>query len=321
VTYLHFINLFNQYDCERHFSDGASRLYIKLLNVANEINKSRPKGAPWVVDFQRSDGYMAGVCGWSVNTLKKHRQELEKRALLSGDFGQVGRNGSGKYHLCYPVNLSNVDTITEANLSNVDTFSPENLSTSDRFSPENELNLSRNLSNVDTLIKEVKKEGSSAASAAAPTTLISEKSESKPKRGAGKPKGATLAEIAALPLPFDGAEFAEAWKTFYTTNTKQAGKNISAFELMLKKMGTKYPEAFAVLMIEKAIMGNWQGVENGGTARDFQEWQTEQARRPAPAAPTVAAIIAPELNEEFLAQQQAREDAEQAAHFAKYATA
>lgn len=339
MTYLHFINLFNQYDCELRFSDGASRLYIKLLNVANEVNKGRPKGAPWVADFRRSDGYMGAVCGWSVNTLKKHRLELEKRGLVSGDFGQVGRNATGKYHLCYPVNLSNIDTFTqgnlsdvdrfiEPNLSDVDTFSQVNLSTSDTFSPESELNLSRNLSNVDTLIEEEEKKESSAASAAPAVDFSEEVSKAaispppiKPTPKKPKPKGATHQEIAELPLPFDGVEFAGIWKSFYTTNTKQSGKAITAFELMLKKLG-KYPEGFAVVMLERAIMGDWQGVENDGTPRALTQWQAEQAQKPAP--PSVAAsapVITPKLNEDFLAQQQAREEAEQAAHFAKYATA
>ncbi len=121
-------------------------------------------------------------------------------------------------------------------------------------------------------------------------------------------------------MPFEGPEFAQVWRTFYTENAKQVGKPLSAFELMLKKLGAR-PEAFAVLMVEKAIMGNWQGVENGGTARDFLEWQAEQARRPAPAAPTTTPAEAPEMNTEFLAQEQAAAAAKRAARLAELQTA
>jgi hypothetical protein len=52
---------------------------------------------------------------------------------------------------------------------------------------------------------------------------------------------------------------------------------------MLTKLGNK-PEGFAIVMLEAAIQGNWSGVENGGTAKAFEEWQAAQARQPAPPA-------------------------------------
>lgn len=314
MTYLDYINLFNRYDRQLRFSDGASRLYIKVLDVVNEINRSRPKGAPWVVDFQRSDGYLAGVYGCSINTVKNHRKELVERGLLSGNFGQSGRNSSGKYHLCYPsVNVSDVDTFTENNISDVDTINPLNLSTSDTISSEKQLNVSANVSSVDTLYIEEEKEESNTASAASTSISSSKKAAGKK----AKPTPATHEQIAALTLPHNGTEFAEAWQSFYTTNSKQAGKAITAFMLMLKILG-KYPEGYAVVMLERAIMGDWQGVENGGTARALAEWQAEQARNPTPVqAPQPAPV--PELNVEFIAQQEAARQAERAEHFARFA--
>jgi hypothetical protein len=342
MTYLNYINLFNRYDRELRFSDGASRLYIKVLDVVNEINRDRPKGAPWIVDFQRSDGYLAGVYGCSINTVKNHRKELVERGLLSGDFGQSGRNSSGKYHLCYPsanmssvdtitgVNISTLDTIAEDNISNVDTISLLNLSTFDTISPEKPLNVSANVSTLDTLYIEEEKEESSAASAAptsdffegvTKTVILSAPTPSKPASKKPKAKGATHEEIASLPLPFDGAEFAEAWLNFYTTNTRQAGKALTAFQLMLKRLG-KMPEGFAVVTLERALMSNWQGIEHGGTPRDLAEWQAEQARRltPAPAAPESQTSAAPEMNPEFLAQQDAEQAAKRAARLAELTT-
>ncbi|MGI4862618.1 MAG: hypothetical protein ACRYFZ_01755 [Janthinobacterium lividum] len=164
-----------------------------------------------------------------------------------------------------------------------------------------------------TTIKK-RKEESSAASAA--PASASSSSEPAPKKL--KAKGASHEEVAGLPLPFGGAAFAEAWLNFYTTNTKQAGKAITAFQLMLKKLGN-YPEGFAVQMLERALMANWQGVEHGGTPRDLAEWQTEQARqpKPAPALPDAAPIEAPEMNPEFLAQQDAEQVAKRAARLAE----
>jgi hypothetical protein len=296
-------------------SGNAYKLYLKLLSIANVVG--------WPAEFAKSDSYVAAVCGFSENTMKDCRTKLVAAGLLATIPGKMGRGATTVYQLLGQAKVKNkvseFDTLAPNKPSEFDTLPDGKPSNSDTLNTEKGPN---KVSNFDTpYIDKNREEGSSVADAAAPTPSISEKPEAKPKRGAGKPKGATHEEIAALPLPYPGAEFAETWKTFYTTNTKQVGKNISAFELMLKRMGRKYPEAFAVLMLEKAIMGNWQGAENGGTARDFQDWQAEQARNPAPAAPTIVPSITPEINEEFLAQQQAREDAEQAAHFAKYATA
>lgn len=299
MTYLDYIVLFNQRDQERSFSGNATRLYLKLLHLANSIG--------WPAEFAKPDPYVSAVCGFSGNTMKDCRTQLVERGLLAVMPGGSGRGAVTSYQLLGLKKVSNPDTLPAEKVANSDTLPSDMVSKPDTISPENGNKVSEKVSNFDTPIID-KEEGSSAASAAAPASTSPSQ---KPAGRQQKAKGATHEEIAALPLPFDGAEFAEAWRTFYTTNTKQAGKNISAFALMLKKLG-KYPEAFAVLMIEKSIMGNWQGVENGGTARDFQEWQTEQARRPAPAAPTIAPSIAPELNEEFLAQQQAREEATRA---------
>lgn len=129
--------------------------------------------------------------------------------------------------------------------------------------------------------------------------------------------GASLAEIASLTLPHAAPEFAEAWRTFTMTNTKQAGKPLTAFELMLKKLG-KYPAAFAVVMLEAAIQGNWSGVENAGTARAFTEWQNEQTRQatlrpmPMPSAGP-APRTTPDYNPEVVAERQRQREAEAAA--------
>lgn len=325
VTYLDYIVFFEKCDQQqpKGFSGNTTRLYHKLLALANTIG--------WPAEFAKSDPYVAGVCNLAINTMKECRKELVAAGMITAVVGGTGRNAATTYKLLNPskidvfpaVNQSKIDGFTpEATLndSNSDGFSIVNASNSDGFTSENSLNPSKNTSNFDTLYIDKEEVVVSAADAATPPASLPVK-----KTGAKKPKakGATHEEIAALPLPFEGSEFAETWHTFYTTNTKQHGKAITAFSLMLKKLGAK-PEAFAVLMLEKAIMGNWQGVENGGTARDFLDWQAEQARRPTPAPTTIllpATTEQPKANEEFLAQQAAAAAAEQKAHFDKYATA
>lgn len=322
MTYLDYIVFFEKLDQQqpKGFSGNTTRLYLKLLAIANQIG--------WPTEFAKSNPYVAGVCNMAINTMKDCRDELVAAGLLVATDAGNGRSAATTYKL---VNPSKIDELPTVNPSNFDGFTPKaeinpseidglptvNPSISDGFKPEIALNPSKNPSNFDTLYIDKDKEGSSAANAAAPAASFSQPAQ-KPAPKSKKAKGATHEEIAALPLPFEGAEFADTWRTFYTTNTKQVGKNISAFVLMLKKLGAK-PEAFAVVMLEKAIMGNWQGVENAGTGRDLQEWQAEQARKPTPTAPTAPTVEAPEMNPEFLAQQDAAAAAKRAARRAELA--
>jgi hypothetical protein len=306
VTYLDYIIFLEKCDQVEALSGNAYKLYLKLLAIANVIG--------WPKEFAKSDPYMAGVCDIASNTMTRCRAELEKRGLIKVTTGGIGRKAAATYELLKP---AKIEVFTDEKASKIEVIEPVNTSKIEAFTPENGLNTSGNTSKIEGLILDKEKEVVvSAASAAAPASI----SEPAKKSAAKTAKGATHAEVAALPLPFEGAEFAETWRSFYTTNPKQAGKNISAFVLMLKKLGN-YPEGFAVLMLERAIMGNWQGIENAGTARDFADWQQQQASQPKPAAPLSAEPEAPQMNQEFLAQQAAAAEARRAARLAELAAA
>lgn len=240
----------------------------------------------------------AGILLRETNQKAQH-----KRLLTPADLPQILREPTAEsagapYDL--PQNLREAPAKSAADL-------PQNLRepTADFADINYTLNTKGNTSENDT------------AAIAAGGVLISEK---KAAGKAGKKSVATSAEIAALELPHAGPEFAEAWRTFSTANTKQAGKPLTAFELMLKKLG-KHPAGFAVVMLEAAIQGNWSGVENAGTARAFAEWQAEQARQPAAPRPLSAPPLTtgppprttPDLNPEVVAQRQAQRDAQAAA--------
>jgi hypothetical protein len=304
VTYLDYIVFFEKRDHVQAFSGNATRLYLKLLHLANL--------AGWPAEFAKPDPYVAAVCGFSENTMKDCRTKLVASGLLATTPGKMGRGAVTVYRLLAADNgnnkVSNSDTLPVKKVSNSDTLTPSKVSNSDTLPVKKSDKVSDKVSNSDTLNIDKEKESSSAASAATSSTSLSGKKATTKKPSS---KGASHEEIAALPLPFNGADFAEAWHTFYATNTKQAGKNLSAFGLMLKKLG-KYPEGFAVLMLERAIMSNWQGVEHGGTPRDFAEWQAQQARQPPQPLPTTGQPVSLtlDLNEEFEAQQRARDQAE-----------
>lgn len=300
MTYLDYIVFFEKLDRQQAFSGNATRLYLKLLALANEIG--------WPAEFAKPDPYVSAVCGFSRNTMRECRAQLATRGLVSIVPGGSGRGDATNYKLLGRDKVSKSNTLQPEKVSNSDTLNSSKVSKPDTLQPENGQKGSGKVSDFDTPYIDKEKESSSAASAAtSPSSLSSEKAAPKKPRA----KGASHEEIAALPLPFTGADFAEAWRTFYTSNTKQAGKALTAFGLMLKKLG-KYPEGFAVLMLERAIMSNWQGVEHGGTPRDFAEWKAEQARQPPAPPPTTGQPISLtlELNEEFEAEQRARDQAE-----------
>jgi hypothetical protein len=317
VTYLDYIVFFEKRDHVQAFSGNATRLYLKLLHLANL--------AGWPEELAKPDPYVAAVCGFSENTMKDCRTKLVAGGLLATTPGKMGRGAVTVYRLLAPDNIpkkvSNSDTLSSEKVSNFDTLNPNKVSKFDTLSAEKENKVSDKVSNFDTLNIDKENNNTSAASAAEVGVSFSEKvSTEQPASKLGqstkfKKAGASLTDIAGLPLPHAAPEFAEAWRTFYTENTKQAGKPLTAFGLMLKKLG-KYPAGFAVAMLEAAIQGNWSGVENAGTARAFTEWQNEQTRQPAqrsmpaPLPAGAAQSTTPDLNPEVVAQRQAQRDAE-----------
>jgi hypothetical protein len=260
MNYIELINQFWQCDIEHSFNGSETRLYFYLLHTCNSLR--------WKNPFTHSDAHLAAVSGMSVNTLKSARNRLKQAGLIEFTSGSQGRGQSHKAQY----KLSIFDTIP-------DTLSANPLTVFPRTS--------------DTINKHKPKEDEKAASADSPSQSL--EAESKPEkpvlpptpaklpRSPKKPK-ANADEVAALPLPHPGADFAQCWATF-RVGPKQAKKPLSAFVLMLTKLA-KYPEGFAVVMLERAIQGDWSGVENDGTAKAFADWQLTQTSRPAaPATP------------------------------------
>ena len=288
MNYIELINQFWQCDIEHSFNGSETRLYFYLLHTCNSLR--------WKNPFTHSDAHLAAVSGMSVNTLKSARNRLKQAGLIEFTSGSQGRGQSHKAQY----KLSIFDTIP-------DTLSANSLTVFPRTS--------------DTINKHKLKEERAAS---AETSSSSLEAESKPEipalpaspakspRTPKKPK-ASQDEVAALPLPHPGPEFGERWATF-RASPKQAKKPLSAFELMLTKLA-KYPEGFAVVMLERAIQGDWSGVENDGTAKAFTEWQTTQAARPSQ-SPTPPASFDP--NELFGYTQTAAEGLAQSRNSPEY---
>ena len=85
-----------------------------------------------------------------------------------------------------------------------------------------------------------------------------------------KPKGFTKKK-PELTLPYTSQEFINTWETL-CQQPKWKKKTASALQMSLKKLG-KYPEKFAIQLMEDAIAGGYQGVVFNNADIKFQQWQ------------------------------------------------
>jgi hypothetical protein len=299
MNYIALINQFWQLRREVTFSSTEADLYFYLLDISN--------GRNWKNPFQQSNTLICATIGVSEKPLITARNRLKQHGLI--DFTPGVKRSPSTYKLL----------LLENNLENLHPYRGECDSKSGSESGSECDSLSGE--NPPDINKHKLKEEGSTASAASRTSDLEANSVAEPKPGnpvlltkstrSKKKPTATADEVAALPLPHPGETFAKRWATF-RASPKQTKKPLSALELMLTKLGSK-PEGFAIVMLEMAIQGDWSGIENGGTAKAFEEWQAAQARQPTPpttrpALPPVEAD--PALNYDFLAEQQAREQEE-----------
>jgi len=263
MNYIALINQFWQLRREVTFSSTEADLYFYLLDISN--------GRNWKNPFQQSNLLICATIGVSEKPLITARNRLKQHGLI--DFTPGVKRSPSTYKLLLLENL-------QPNRGECDSKSgSESGSECDNLSGENPPDINKHKQNEE--------EGTAAADPPPASVLDAdsfpspEPAPAKPARSPKKPK-ANADEVAALPLPHPGEAFASCWATF-RAGPKQAKKPLSAFALMLAKLG-KYPEAFAVEMLEAAIQGDWSGVENDGTARKYLDWQTQQVNAPAPAA-------------------------------------
>lgn len=99
----------------------------------------------------------------------------------------------------------------------------------------------------------------------------------KEKRGAGG-KGKTPVRISDLEFPYSSGKFMETWQLLLSQQ-KWKKKSVSALQLSLKKLA-KYPEEFAIILMENAISGNYQGIEFINTPVLFEQWKASRSGVP-----------------------------------------
>lgn len=81
-------------------------------------------------------------------------------------------------------------------------------------------------------------------------------------------------EVCGLALPYCSIEFVSTWELL-RKQPKWKKKTKSALQMSLNKLG-KYPEEFAIILMENAIAGGWQGVVFTWTPDEFKKWQARQ---------------------------------------------
>jgi hypothetical protein len=286
------------------FTHLQSYLFLELVSCCNDVD--------WAEEFSVSNTWLCNALVCTEPALIKARAVLEHAGLLTYVSGN--RRAPTRYRLRPDGCAKGLTEFSQTTPKAGDGLIEGLTKGLTEFSPYKEQTKTKR-----------KEEKESAADAAAPAAAPSENSslslpttEPQPRPKSPRKTGATAAQLAALPLPHPSDEFAQLWATF-RESPKQVGKALSAFELMLKKL-SKYPEGFAIVMLERAIQGGWSGVENPGTAQGFAEWQATQRRQPAPVVAPLP-IPCPELNQDFVAQLAAQEAARQAQHLARYAVA
>lgn len=99
----------------------------------------------------------------------------------------------------------------------------------------------------------------------------------KEKRGAGG-KGKTPVRISDLEFPYSSGKFMETWQLLLSQQ-KWKKKSVSALQLSLNKLA-KYPEEFAIILMENAISGNYQGIEFINTPDLFERWKASRSGVP-----------------------------------------
>ena len=106
-----------------------------------------------------------------------------------------------------------------------------------------------------------------------------EKREKKEKTKKEITKKKTKSELT---LPYTSQEFIDTWEML-CQQPKWRKKTESALQMSLKKLG-KYPEMFAIHLMEDAIAGGYQGIVFDNTDIKFQQWQKNASPPPGPAS-------------------------------------
>ena len=107
--------------------------------------------------------------------------------------------------------------------------------------------------------------------------ISSEESTQREKREKNKKEMKKKKSDSELSLPYSSQEFIDTWETLWN-------KTDTALQMSLKKLG-KYPEKFAIHLMEDSIANGYQGVVFADTDVRFQQWQKNASPPREPTRP------------------------------------
>ena len=81
-----------------------------------------------------------------------------------------------------------------------------------------------------------------------------------------------------MELPYSSDKFKETWEEL-CTQPKWKNKTASALRKSLDKLA-RYEETFAIILMEDAIAGGWQGIEFNSTPAKYKQWKRTRIQEP-----------------------------------------
>ena len=264
MNYIELINRFWLAQDTHSLTTTEIALYFYILKCNNTCQ--------WANTFKRNNAKIGADLGISFNTFKNARNKLKQIGLI--DF--KSKNGSA----VVVYTLSKFDEVTHKVPTEVTNKVPTEVHTVvgavlNKIETKQKLNLKSPL---------IPLEGKSGLEKVVHLDLINlDKSDyggkgppvdgddSMQKRKKIPVKKEMLQDDSAMVLPFESSQFVEKWKVLANMQKWKKKPPESLRETLLQL--SKYPEEFAIALVELAISGNYQAVTFSNTAQKFEEWK------------------------------------------------
>lgn len=252
MNYIELINKFWSCSIERAFNPSDCTLYFFLLNTCNSLH--------WKQPFGQSDRYLSLTLGISVPTIREAKNRLKQRGVINfkaPDTRSKSSEGQTKYW--FPslptVQPTYTDTCTD----------PYTDACTDPLTNNKQNKTKLNKEKNTPVLPSSKKEEDLSLD------LFPEEKE---KSSAKKEKGSAALE---LQYPFHSKAFRTTWDTLVSM-PKWKKKMPASLQAALNRLA-KYSEEFAVLLVENAISGGYQGVVFPSTDADYQKWKGQPSAK------------------------------------------
>jgi len=258
MNYIELINWFWICDEVWEFTATETRLYMYLLKVANALSWQQNP-------FWHSDGKTSIGARCSINSMKTARNRIVQAGLIKVEPGGKGYGNKSRYQILTPKSIPN----------HIPKHEPKPIP---KHAPliklkETKLNL------IPPLVPPGEKTGmikfeipdleKTRAGMDNSPPIDTDLAEYKRKKVPAKKEKTT--DDPPLDLPFASGQFAQKWNVLAGLQ-KWKKKPPECLREALGQLA-KYPEEFAIELVELAISGNYQAVTFPNTAQKFEQWK------------------------------------------------